>query len=83
MEEKYINKILEQKKLIKAMQENEDSAIKIMKMYEEEKKKNQKAIDWVNNHFETYIQNGIGIIDWNHNADPRKLLDILEGEKND
>ena len=38
-----------------------------------------KAIEWVNNHIETYTQNGIGIIDWDHNSDPRKLLDILKG----
>ena len=42
-----------------------------------------KAIEWVNNHIETYTQNGIGIIDWNYNSDPRKLLEILKGEFNE
>ena len=45
-------------------------------------KRINKAIEWVNNHIETYTQNGIGIIDWDHNSDPRKLLDILKGSDN-
>ena len=50
------------------------------KQTEELQERIDKAIEWVNNHIETYTQNGIGIIDWNYDADPRKLLEILKGE---
>lgn len=75
-----VDKIKEQQEIIKKMQENQDSAIKIMKMYKDYKLRVDKAIEWVNNHIETYTQNGIGIIDWNYDSDPRKLLKILKGE---
>lgn len=46
-----------------------------------EKEKNRKAIEWIDEHIETYTKNGISIIDWNTTSDPRQLKDILRGEK--
>ena len=40
-----IDKIIEQQETIKGMQENEESAIKIMKMYEDYKLRVDKAIE--------------------------------------
>lgn len=45
--------------------------------------KNDKAIEWINSHIETYTKNGISIIDWDTLSDPRKLLKILGGDNND
>lgn len=61
-----IDKLIEQQEQIKAMQENEDSAIKIMKMYEECKKRIEKAIEYI-------IKEG-------YNVSNNILLDILKGE---
>ena len=46
-------------------------------------KRIDKAIEWVNEHIETYTQNEISIIDWNTTSDPRQLKKILRGEDND
>lgn len=45
-----IDKLIEQQETIKGMQQNEDSAIKIMKMYEDYKLRVDKAIDYIINH---------------------------------
>ena len=42
-----VDKIKEQQETIKGMQENQDSAIKIMKMYEDYKLKVDKAIEYI------------------------------------
>jgi len=41
-----IEKLIEQQETIKGMQENEESAIKIMKMYEDYKLRVDKAIEY-------------------------------------
>lgn len=63
---KMIDKLIEQQEQIKAMQENEDSAIKVMHMYEECKKRMEKAIEYI-------IKEG-------YNVSNNILLDILKGE---
>jgi len=68
---------LEIREALKFMCDLYDSMDSIIKQQQE---RIDKAIEWVNNHIETYTQNGIGIIDWNYDADPRKLLEILKGE---
>ena len=50
-----IEKLIEQQEQIKAMQENEDSAIKIMKMYEDCKKRIDKAIEYCEFGIENWI----------------------------
>lgn len=50
MENNMINKILEQQEIIKGMQQNEDSAIKVMKMYEDYKLRIDKAIEKLKEH---------------------------------
>lgn len=47
-------KIIEQEKTIKLMQENENSAIKIMKMYEEEKNENDRLKELCNKYEEEH-----------------------------
>lgn len=42
-----IDKIIEQQETIKGIQENEDSAIKVMKMYEDYKLRVDKAIYFI------------------------------------
>ena len=37
--------------------------------------------EWVEKHIEKYEKNGIQIIDWDTFSDPRKLLEILDKEK--
>lgn len=82
-----IEKLIEQHELIEVMQENEDSAIKVMKMYEECKKRIDKTIEYIEKH--TYhdtpkkLQNGIYergelIIKSDFYIDD--LLEILKGE---
>ena len=66
MDSKLTDKLIEQQETIKAMQENEDSAIKVMGMYEECKKRINKAIEYI-------IKEG-------YNVSNNILLDILKGE---
>lgn len=67
-----IDKLIEQQETIKGMQENEYSAIKIMKMYEDYKLRVDKAIEYINNRKEL-----ITIIGTNY----YKLLNILKGDE--
>ena len=79
MDSKLIDKLIEQQEQIKAMQENEDSAIKIMKMYEECKKRIEKTIEYI----ESYINQFNGVyppVDMRY-LDLHKLLGILKGEE--
>ena len=66
MDNKLIDKLIEQQEQIKAMQENEESAIKVMDMYKECKKRINKAIEYI-------IKEG-------YNVSNNILLDILKGE---
>lgn len=68
-----IDKIIEQQEIIKGMQENEESAIKIMKMYEDYKLRVDRAIEYINNWLEG-INNEDIIIAMNI------LENILKGE---
>ena len=80
-----IDKLIEQQEQIKAMQENEDSAIKIMKMYEECRKRINKAIEYIENHSITNIEwwiTGQQKIECKFTKDtnPQELLEILDKE---
>ena len=71
-----IEKLIEQQKTIKAMQENEESAIKIMKMYEDYKLRVEKAIEYIEKYVvDEYDYNGLRYI----NDEKRHVLEILKG----
>ena len=79
MENKLIGKLIEQQETIKAMQENEDSAIKIMEMYKECKKRIDKAIDFLKKN--ACIDEDVEYFcDDLRYDDCKKLLEILKGE---
>ena len=69
MDSKLIDKLIEQQEQVKAMQENEDSAIKVMKMYEDCKKRIDRAIEYIDRRD----------IEWG-SEEHNKLLSILKGE---
>ena len=74
-----IEKLIEQQEQIKAMQENEDSAIKVMQMYEDCKKRIDKAIDFLKKN--ACIDEDVEYFcDDLRYDDCKKLLDILKGE---
>lgn len=50
-----IEKLIEQQETIKIMQENEDNYLKIMKMYEECRKRINKAIEYCDFGIENWI----------------------------
>ena len=66
-----IDKLIEQQETIKCMQENEESAIKIMKMYEDYKLRVDKAVKYI---ISVNLDDSDNIED---------LLNILKGVKND
>lgn len=72
---KLVDKIKEQQETIKGMQENENSAIKIIKMYEDYKLRVDKAIEYIENHNKLEKELG-GTIRF----DIVKLSNILKGE---
>ena len=69
MDSKLIDKLIEQQEQVKAMQENEDSAIKVMKMYEDCKKRIDRAIEYIDRRD----------IEWG-SEEHNKLLSTLKGE---
>ncbi len=73
---KMIDKLIEQQEQIKAMQENEDSAIKIMKMYEDCKKRIDRAIKYIGTFDFDYLDST-----YEHNARIvlENILEILKG----
>lgn len=77
MDSKLIDKLIEQQEQIKAMQENEDSAIKVMGMYEECKKRINKAIKYIGTFDFDYLDST-----YEHNARIvlENILEILKGE---
>lgn len=64
-----IEKLIEQQETIKGMQENEESAIKIMKMYEDYKLRIDKAIEYLNQPYRD-----------NFDYSRAELLEILKGD---
>jgi hypothetical protein len=84
--------IEEQKLLLDYITNLQEEKDNLKKQYAKEEKKlfhdNEilqqridKAIEWINNHIETYTKDRISIIDWDNFSDPRKLLDILRGDE--
>lgn len=74
-------KLIEQQEQIKAMQENEDSAIKIMKMYEECKKRIDKAIEYIEKNINENEAKFYGIPDYKvFKGNIEQVLEILKGE---
>lgn len=73
-----VDKIKEQQETIKGMQENEESAIKIMKMYEDYKLRVDKAIEKIN---KTLCPNS-DYVDYDFGSEllRQELLDILKGD---
>lgn len=39
-----------------------------------------KAIEWINEHIDTFEERNITIYDWNSLSDPKDLLEILRGD---
>lgn len=39
-----------------------------------------KAIEWINEHIDTFEERNVTIYDWNSLSDPKDLLEILKGE---
>jgi len=75
-----IDKIIEQQETIKGMQENEESAIKIMKMYEDYKLRVDRAIEYIKeNKIEGIDDDGYSDA-WFDYVYVRDLLNILQGE---
>ena len=72
-----IDKLIEQQETIKGMQENEESAIKIMKMYEDYKLRVDKAIEYIK--FYGIYQDGHCKCGFTKNT-LDSLLNILKGE---
>lgn len=70
-----VDKILEKDELIKGMKENEDSAIKIMKMYEDYKLRVDKAIEILEN---IYMLKDVSITN-NACNEIDKAINILKG----
>ena len=70
-----IDKLIEQQETIKAMQENEDSAIKVMGMYEECRKRIDKAIEYCEFGVENWITDD-GFVE----EVLRDVKEILKGE---
>lgn len=79
MDSKLIDKLIEQQETIKIMQENEDNCLKIMKMYEECKKKINKAIEYIEK--EKVIKEG-NTLEQITNYE-KNILKILKGENNE
>lgn len=75
-----IDKIIEQQETIKGMQENEESAIKIMKMYEDYKLRVDKAIELCEEQFIDYEVNYLGKKNKRYAViDAGKIIEILKG----
>ena len=72
-----INKLIEQQETIKGMQENENSAIKIMKMYDDYKLRVDRAIEYIENDKKDKCMEDFktGIM-----TRELKILEILKGE---
>ena len=62
-----VDKIKEQQEIIKGMQENQDSAIKIMKMYEDYKLRIDKAVKYITS------------VNLDDSDNIEELLEILKG----
>ena len=77
MENNLIDKIIEQQETIKGMQENEESAIKIMKMYEDYKLRVDKAIEILEN---IYMLDNVTITN-NACNEIDKAINILKGDE--
>ena len=73
-----IDKLIEQQETIKGMQENEDNAIKIMKMYEDYKLRVDKAIEYIEDD-RLYMSNG-NVLSIANTGCGKKILEILKGE---
>lgn len=75
-------KLIEQQEQIKAMQENEDSAIKVMKMYEECKRRIDKAIEYIEEQTVDVEMNIYGMPPTikSFRGNTERLLEILKGE---
>jgi hypothetical protein len=71
------------------MQENQRLANENAKLnhykglYQDVKRRNSKAIEWINEHIEENNCGDITIIDWNQLSNPKYLLQILKEESND
>lgn len=82
-----IEKLIEQQETIKGMQENEKSAIKIMKMYEDYKLRVDKAIEY-NKYFKKTVEEQLKlgqdksfILSSYLGAFHDELYEILKGKK--
>ena len=77
-----IEKLIEQQKTIKRLQENENSAIKIMQMYEECKKRIDKAIEYIEEQTVDVEMNIYGMPPTikSFRGNTERLLEILKGE---
>ena len=80
-----IDKLIEQQETIKGMQENEESAIKIMKMYEDYKLRVDKAIELLKENLQEYFDRNNNIDDACDIDQEDKilftLLNILKGDE--
>ena len=70
-----IDKIIEQQETIKGMQENEESAIKIMKMYEDYKLRVDKAIEYMKNYIKVEPLNEPVKVEF------KEVINILKGDE--
>ena len=75
---KMIEKLIEQQEQIKAMQENEDSAIKVMQMYEDCKKRIDRVIKYIGTFDFDYLDS---TYEHNERIVLENILEILKGEE--
>lgn len=58
-------------------------AVKTKGKINELQKRIDKAIEWINEHIDTFEERNITIYDWNSLSDPKDLLEILRGNSNE